>query len=244
MYEDRIEIEGRRFNVVTSESGGRVFSVIYIEKSNQCEIIRQDEVKIKDSKEKEMALKNLHEKFLSMLFRSIKKSEGGSNLDFDESGEERSSGTVEGEESNGGDTIEREERKRQEESDKEFRTELLEFCRHEVTDMILMCLLTDGDSVAVYYLPDLDESLHEYLQNEIMKIMEAVDRNGERIVRMIGEYRQVIVSSDDYNYFYAVLKNGLVSVVATPGGQLGRYAREIDRFNAQLDQRFSKREKG
>jgi len=244
MYEDRIEIEGRTYNVVTSESRGRVFSVIYTEKSNQCEIIRQNQVKIKDGKEKEMALKNLHEKFLSMLFRSIKKSEDGSNLDFDESGEELPAGTEEKEDPSGKRTIETEETKRQEESDKRFRTELLEFCQHEVTDTILMCLLTDGDAVAVYYLPDLEDSLHEYLQNEIMKIMEAVDRNGERIVHMIGEYRQVIVSSDDYNYFYAVLKNGLVSVIATPGGQLGRYAREIDRFNAQLDQRFSKGEKG
>jgi hypothetical protein len=234
MYEDRIDINGSSYKVHTTENSEGVFSVIYTEKSNRCEIIQRNDIPLENEKEKDMALKTLHEKFLSMLFRSIKKSGGDSELSFEKSDDTGGEGN-EPLPSRGEDRQGVEEGK----SNEPFRNRLLEFCRREVDGSIEMCLLTDGDSVAVYYRPEMEQSLHEYLQNEVMKIMEAADRNRERLLRMIGESRQIIVSAEDYNYFYVVLGNGLVSVMVTPGGQLGRYVREIERFNQKLSRYFS-----
>jgi len=206
VLQDRIELQNKIYNIYTDLLSKReeVYSVIYLEYKNYCEILAYRSIKVDKEIEKENFISYFHNNILSKLFMVLRR-EDGSNL------KESLKKTSKIEEENG---------------DKGW----IDYCKKHLPAYAEICCLIEDDCISCYSKDELDKIYIKRIKSIVWPIRDHQDK----IKNTIGSIKHTFYNDGKRHHFvFPLAEKRCIAVVSNMNIPIGRQLREMEKFTKE-----------
>lgn len=229
--EDRIELSNKVFNVYTAYSKLRhiIHSVLYVEDTEKCKIVKFTSEPV-TTKDIDMKLSSLHNKMLAKLFHALKKNPTNPEKELEDSvvKEEVSIKNTEDTSKNATDSVAQQTDNYKKELKSSNEPHWNKFYQDNLPKFAKCAFLINDNGADINaYSKD---NIPDYFLDNILSINKFLKENIDKIYRMVGQYNNVIFSTDKELYFFYPISKENILVIITQKGPLGLYMKELDDF--------------